>query len=170
MKSILNSFVGNKIIWIIFINFLILGFVYWNISRTCFIIHHGELIQKWPLIKENYDLIIVGLMINIVVISNLLFEKKVTKKMDICIFILYGFISSILIMLGYGYIMSTDHTDVISEYNPLFRIPIEWFNCYFLKDYVWVKYIYTVLSVILICLNHTYLGNTILRRKRTCEG
>ena len=162
MKQILEyKYIWHNLFTILIVIDLAIGLlVPWNISRTCFLIRPGETVLRFPLIEENYNWIIIGLCINIcIVIYQMLklHKKDIINKGEGTIIIIYNFICYMLILLGYGHIATTDHTNIITEYNPLFYIFIEIIKCNFLKDYHWVMSIYTALSMLLILLNSVLL-------------
>ena len=162
MKQVLKfKYIWQNQITILIVIDLIIGLlVYWNISRTCFLMHPGETVLRFPLIEENYNWIIIGLCLNICIIIYQMLKihrRDIIFKGECTIIIIYNFICYLLILLGYGHIATTDHTNIITEYNPLFYIFIEIIKCNFLKEYHWVMSIYTALSLLLILLNSVFL-------------
>ncbi len=156
MISILKYILHSLLLKLIIIDLIIAGVVNWNIEKTCFVIHHGEKVLRFPLIEENYNLIIVGLCINIgIIIYQILnkYPQKAISREDYRIHILYNVVCYILILWGYGYIATTDHTNIITEYNPLFKFFIVIIKCDFLKEYHWVMRIFMVLSLFSVIIN-----------------
>lgn len=172
MTSILKHTLHSLLIRLIILNLIITGVVNWNIAETCFVIHHGENVLRFPLIEENYNLIIVGLCINIGIVIYQMLKKhplRTISREDYRIHILYNFVCYVLILWGYGYIATTDHTNIITEYNPLFYILIVIIKCDFLKEYHWVMRIFIALSLFHVIINSISLFrliNSILKSKK----
>ena len=161
MRVLKFKYIWHNLFTILIVMDLAIGWlVYWNISRTCFIIYPGEAVLRFPLIEENYNWIIIGLCINICIVIYQMLKirkKDIIHKGECTIIITYNLICYLLILLGYGHIATTEHKNIITEYNPLFYIFIEIIKCDFLKEYHWVMSIYTILSLLLILLNSILL-------------
>lgn len=130
MKLTLKELLCNRIAVLCIINLLIAYWLVWYESQIIIEpalpedIAAGRYIP--PIIMETYNTIIVSIIVNIVVLIRDITKSRniILSRRNLIIRLLYVVIVAVCMCWGYNYISSRMDSDVIVEYNPLFRFPI----------------------------------------------
>ena len=160
---------SNPFIILVIVNMLFAYRIVWVIKGTCFLIHHGEIVYKFPLIEENYNVMICGILMNIFFVGILLLKlrkKSIVEQCDLKCFVFYNIITFLLIAWGYWHLFDTIHEQIITESNPLFRFWFKVMNMQFLENPKYVMYVYSLLTTMLIGLN---VGFVKLLKNKVCS-
>ena len=147
---------SNPFVILAIVNMLFACRIVWVIKNTCFLIHPGEIVYKFPLIEENYNVMIGGILMNIFFVGILLLKlrkKSIVEQYDLKCCMFYNIITFLLIAWGYWHLFDTIHDRIITEYNPLFQFWFKVMNMQFLGNPKYVMYVYGLLTTMLIGLN-----------------
>lgn len=160
---------SNPFVILAIVNMLFACRIVWVIKNTCFLIHPGEIVYKFPLIEENYNVMIGGILMNIFFVGILLLKlrkKSIVEQYDLKCCMFYNIITFLLIAWGYWHLFDTIHDRIITEYNPLFQFWLKVMNMQFLGNPKYVMYVYGLLTTMLIGLN---IGFVKLLKKKVCS-
>lgn len=162
MKSILKILLKNRLIHLILIDLSIILWIVWFESRIQYEppLDYTDLeAMKLPLIEEEYNMMIIGIFINIIVLINEYFKIRNRKilKYDLIVMFVYSFLISICMLLGWFYISARTQCGVIDESNTLFRLPIWIFGKKTISNFITVTSLYLSICIIHICVCTIYM-------------
>ena len=160
---------SNPFVILAIVNMLFAYRIVWVVKNTCFLIYPGEIVYKFPLIKENYNVMIGGILMNIFMVGILLLKyrkRQIVEHCDMKCCVFYNIITFLLIVWGYWHLFDTIHEQIITEYNPLFRFWFEVMNMQFLENPKYVMYVYCLLTTMLIGLNILFMK---LLKNKVCS-
>lgn len=163
MKLTLKYLLKNRVVILSVIDIVIILWIIWfergiqyepplnyNMGRTIL-----------PLHSETYDMIIIAIVINsiVLILESQKIRKRKLMKCDLTIAFLYFLFITLCMLWGYLYISTRTHDGIISEYNTLFRIPIWIYGKESVLRIVTVANLYLSLCTLhfCICLFYMYL-------------
>lgn len=120
----------------------------------------GDNLHGYPLIEENYNLMITVLIINIVVVIYKLIRKRylqTNRTLKTITLSIYSMVSISCMTMGYIYIVHRSQESIINEYNILFKLPISLFGKDTIQRTFTAGNVYVTLSITLLSIIISYI-------------
>ncbi len=171
MKLIHKSKLSYRLLILCVVDIIVIFWIIWNEGRIQYEplldYNHAADAKTLPLISETYDVIIITIIANIIVMI-IEIRKKYTKikdKFDLSILALYVVMVIGCFLGGYSYISSRMDGGVIDSANSLFKFPILLFGKDTFTSIVTAMNLYLILYVFLGCTCIIYVIRCLSTKK-----